>query len=134
MREPHEVRVIAAVVEDGGRWLLGRRPAEKRHAGLWEFPGGKLLDGESASDAARRELAEELDLAVKAAGRTLFTARDPASPFVIEFVEIFVEGSPTPHEHDELGWFDVEALRELPLAPADRAFATWLAARHDDSV
>jgi 8-oxo-dGTP diphosphatase len=46
------VRVVAAVVERDGRLLLCRRPAGKRHAGLWEFPGGKLLPGESGAGGA----------------------------------------------------------------------------------
>lgn len=123
------VRVVAAVVETRGRWLLGLRPSEKRHGGLWEFPGGKLGDGESVLDAARRELAEELSLRVTSLGPTLFTARDGEGPFVIDFVRVTVEGEAEAREHAEIGWFDLGELAELPLAPADRAFATWLADR-----
>ena len=121
--------MIAAVVEDGGRWLLGRRPAGKRHEGLWEFPGGKLHDGESALEAARRELAEELSLEAVSVGQTLFTVRDGASPFVIDFVEVVARGAPTAHEHSAIGWFDLRELDRLALAPADAAFVRWLDAR-----
>lgn len=116
------VRVIAAVVERDGRWLLGRRPRHKRHGGLWEFPGGKVAAGESALDAARRELAEELRLEATGVGALLDSVRDGDAPFVIEFVEVAVAGEPTALEHSEVGWFGVEELAELPLAPADRSF------------
>ena len=101
MSDAPPIRVIAAVVESSGRWLVGRRPVEKRHGGLWEFPGGKVHPGESALEAARRELDEELSLDAVAVGRTLFTARDEGSPFVIDFVEVTAIGDPTPHEHSE---------------------------------
>jgi len=124
--EESVIQVVAAVVDRGGRYLLGRRPVEKRHGGLWEFPGGKLLEGESLLDAAHRELREELALAVTGAGATLFSARDSGSPFVINFVEITVDGEPEATEHSEIGWFELAQLREMALAPADAAFVDWL--------
>lgn len=54
------VEVVAAVVERDGRYLITRRPEGTHLAGLWEFPGGKLLPGEKPEDALRRELKEEL--------------------------------------------------------------------------
>ena len=126
MRSPERVRVIAAVIERDGRWLVGRRPVEKRHGGLWEFPGGKLLDGESLLAAAQRELAEELSMRATGIGRTLFTRRDGDSPFVIEFVEVLADGVAVPHEHEEVGWFTPAELRDLPMAPADAEFASTL--------
>src|SRR5678815_488315 len=99
------VRVVAAVVERDGRLLLCRRPAGKRHAGLWEFPGGKLLPGEPVAEAARRELAEELGVGVLAVGERLLTLPDPGSVFVVEFYPVKIAGEPEALEHEELGWF-----------------------------
>ncbi len=134
MPEPGLVRVIAAVVERDGRWLLGQRPAHKRHGGLWEFPGGKVDDGETSLDAARRELDEELRLEAVAAGDTLYRVRDGDSSFLIEFVEVEVRGAATAREHSEIGWFDLAELAELPLAPADRAFVRWLSGERRQGV
>lgn len=50
------IRVIAAVIRRDDSWLLGLRPSQKRHGGLWEFPGGKYEMGATA--AANRELQE----------------------------------------------------------------------------
>jgi 8-oxo-dGTP diphosphatase len=108
--------------------LVGQRPAGKRHAGLWEFPGGKVRADESQVDALRRELAEELGLVVTS-GRSLFTARDGDSPFVITFVAVATRGAPTAHEHAALAWLDLEELAALELAPADAAFVRWLTER-----
>lgn len=121
------VAVVAAVVRRGDRYLLGRRPQAKRHGGMWEFPGGKLHPGEAPSEGLRRELKEELGLACAGHGRPLWSARDPGSPFVIDFLAVDAEGAPAALEHQEVGWFTLEELREMPLAPTDAAFVAVLA-------
>ncbi len=123
------IRVVAAVVEREGRLLLGLRPAHKRHGGLWEFPGGKIDEGEDHESATRRELSEELDLRAQCVGTRLFAVEDEGSPFVIEFYAVEATGTPVAREHAEVGWFTTEALEGMPLAPADRAFAGWYARR-----
>ncbi len=120
--EPALVPVVAAVVRRGDRYLVGCRPADKRHGGLWEFPGGKVDAGESLLEAATRELAEELSVSTNGIGPTLFTLCDGDSPFEIHFVEVEIAGDPIPHEHSELGWFTRLELGRLPLAPADAEF------------
>lgn len=121
------VRVVAAVLRREGRYLLGLRPQRKRHGGLWEFPGGKVDPGESTLEAARRELAEELELEVASVGDLILTVTDDRSPFVIDFVDTVAVGSPRALEHDELGWFTVDEMIEMRLAPADARFAEHLA-------
>ncbi|MDT8443848.1 MAG: (deoxy)nucleoside triphosphate pyrophosphohydrolase [Desulfuromonadales bacterium] len=60
--------VTAAVILDEGRVLITRRPDNKRHAGLWEFPGGKVDPGEDPEEALYREIREELDAEIRVAG------------------------------------------------------------------
>ena len=120
MTEP--VIVAAAVIVREGRYLVGRRPLHKRHGGLWEFPGGKLLDGETLAKAVARELAEELGLEVVRVGSVLARVTDPGSPFVVTFVEVEALGTPRPIEHTEVAWLAPEGLREATLAPADQRF------------
>ena len=57
--------VTAAVIFDGEKILITRRPEDKRHPGLWEFPGGKVDPGESPEQALCREIREELDAEVQ---------------------------------------------------------------------
>lgn len=54
--------VTAAVIRKNDTVLLTRRPTESRHAGMWEFPGGKLDRNESPQTCLRRELREELGI------------------------------------------------------------------------
>lgn len=116
------IRVLAAVIHEGGQYLVCRRPPHKRHGGLWEFPGGKLEPGESDLDAAQRELREELDVQVTGIGSPLLVVRDPGSPFEIAFVEVHISGTPICREHTELSWRSPSELSDLPLAPSDLTF------------
>jgi 8-oxo-dGTP pyrophosphatase MutT (NUDIX family) len=127
---PIPIRVVAAVVRRYGRLLVCQRPAHKRHGGLWEFPGGKLEAGESILDAARRELAEELDLVVRSVDEVELSITDPGSAFVIEFYPVEADGDPRCLEHTALAWATPEELLTLPLAPSDRAFAVHLNRGH----
>lgn len=127
---PHPIRVIAAVIRRGPNLLVCQRPIEKRHGGLWEFPGGKCEPGESDTDTARRELQEELGVRVTGIGRQLFAILDPGSPYLIAFIEVEIEGTPKCLEHSALTWDIPEALSALPLAPSDRRFVEHLLARH----
>jgi len=121
--------VVAAVIQRGGRYLVGRRPKLKRHGGLWEFPGGKIDDGEDTEAAARRELQEELALEVTGIGPLLHAVEDVGSAFVIHFHAVSVDGQAHAREHDHVGWFSLDELREMELAPADRQFVAWLTSR-----
>ena len=118
--------MLAAVVRDGDRYLVCRRPAHKRHGGLWEFPGGKLEPGETHLDAATREMREELGVEVRAVGGVMLTVADRGSPFVIEFVPVTIVGEPQCLEHSKLAWVELDELRRLELAPSDSTFAEFL--------
>ena len=118
--------VLAAVIRRGNACLLAKRPAHKRHGGLWEFPGGKLEPGESWKEAAERELREELGVEVVTVGDPLYRRADTGSSFEIVFVEVEIAGEPRPLEHDELRWVALTGMRDLELAPTDRAFVDFL--------
>ena len=120
------ISVAAAVIRQNGRYLLCRRPSHKRHGGLWEFPGGKLHDGESVTDAIGRELWEELHVEPVRVGPVRATIPDQGSTFVITFVDVEIRGEPRPTEHDAVEWIAVPDLVRYPLAPSDLAFSRTL--------
>jgi len=119
------IRVVACVIERAGRLLLCQRPAHKRHGGLWEFPGGKVEPGESDLDAARRELREELGVAVVDVAPAEFAILDPGSPFEIASVPTEIRGEPACLEHAAMAWVTEEAVGGLELAPSDRRYWEW---------
>lgn len=121
-----KIDVIAAVVRRDRKFLVCKRPPEKRHGNLWEFPGGKLEAGESFLAAAQRELNEELTLTVTSIGEVRFKSQDPGSNFVVNFVDVVADGVPQAIEHSRVGWFTASELLTLQLAPSDRQFAEFL--------
>jgi mutator protein MutT len=120
------VRVIAAVLYRDGKLLICRRPEGKRHGGLWEFPGGKVKEGESDFAAARRELAEELGISVTSVEDAEFSIQDPGSEFEINFVPVAFDGSPVCLEHSALAWVPPRDLFNYELAPSDLRYAQFL--------
>lgn len=115
-------RVVAAVIEKQRKYLTCKRPANKRHGGLWEFPGGKVRPSETDVEAVRRELAEELNVHVIEAGATLFKVPDPGSDFLIVFKAVRIIGEPQPMEHESLCWATPLDLLGFRLAPSDEMF------------
>jgi mutator protein MutT len=126
MSDTEVVRVLAAVVQRDGRYLVCLRPPHKRHGGLWEFPGGKLEPNETPEGAAVRELREELGVDVTAFGSLLYTHQEPNAPFRIEFLAVEISGEPLALEHTSLQWATPSELGAMPLAPSDQAFAVTL--------
>jgi 8-oxo-dGTP diphosphatase len=116
------IRVVACIIEREGRLLVCERPAGKRHGGLWEFPGGKLEEGETPLAAARRELGEELGMEVTRVGEAEFAMVDPGSRFRIEFVPAEADGEPRALEHPRVAWLAEVDLETVPLAPSDREY------------
>jgi mutator protein MutT len=116
------LRVVAAVVSRGDELLVCQRPLDKRHGGLWEFPGGKREPGESDADALRRELHEELGVEVIEVGGEEVAFHDHGSPFLIAFVPVRIAGEPHCHEHIALAWAPPRELARMALAPSDRRF------------
>ncbi|WP_425502590.1 (deoxy)nucleoside triphosphate pyrophosphohydrolase [Roseospira goensis] len=115
--------VAAALVDRDGRVLLTRRPPGKPMAGLWEFPGGKVHDGESPERALIRELHEELGIDVRHACLAPLTFASHAYPDFHLLMPLFVlrtwHGRLTPREGQEVAWVRAARLRDYPMPPAD---------------
>ncbi len=116
--------MVAAVIRRDAKVLLGRRPDHKRHGGLWEFPGGKVDDGENAVDAVTRELLEEFGVETTSVGEVVYECPDPGSPFLVRFLDVGIRGTPEPTEHTAIDWFEPESLPTVDLAPCDARFVS----------
>ena len=122
------IEVVAAAIERGGRYLLGRRPATGApRSGLWEFPGGKVDADESHAEALAREIVEELDVGVTVEARLATVEhRYPDRTVRLHLYRCRVAGEPRATYHDEVGWFTVAELAALELSEADRDLLRWL--------
>ena len=126
--------VAAAIFDDRGRVLLQRCLPHKRHAGLWEFPGGKVENGETPRFALCREIREELAIEL---GESELSpagmADEPACegrPALVLFLYKALQwrGVPEGREGQGWGWFTLADAARVPLPGMDRALLTQLAA------
>jgi 8-oxo-dGTP diphosphatase len=115
--------VAAALVNDRHEYLLQKRPEGRSMAGLWEFPGGKIEAGEGPEEALVRELSEELGIDVDSHNLTpaCFASAPIGNQKLLLLLYICSNwaGVPTAIESPEIGWFTVNAMRDLAMPPAD---------------
>lgn len=116
--------VAAAVVKEAeGYWLVRRGPG-RSHAGMWEFPGGKLEDGESFSQALARELWEELGIRVRV-GELLAKAHNENIE-MHAFAVVIQEGPPQLREHDAAAVIPLADLLNYPMNDLDQQVVSQL--------
>ena len=122
--------VACALVDVDGRVLLARRPEGKAMAGLWEFPGGKMLPGESPEAALIRELREELGIDVAEACLAPFAFASHAYERFHLVMPLYVcrrwQGRPEGRENQMLAWVRASRLGEYSMPPADKPLVAML--------
>ncbi|XCE22408.1 (deoxy)nucleoside triphosphate pyrophosphohydrolase [Candidatus Liberibacter asiaticus] len=122
--------VACAVFEPGGKVLLSCRPKDKSHGEFWEFPGGKIEDGETPEEALTRELFEELAIVVKPFSLVPLTfISHPYEKFHLLmpfFVFHCFEGIPQSCEGQQLQWVALDDLQNYSMLPADLSLISFL--------
>lgn len=123
--------VAGALYDEAGRILIAQRPPGKVLAGRWEFPGGKVHDGEDARAALMRELREELGVVVLAAEPLM---RYPVeSPGRVIWLDMWVvtewRGLPRGLDGQALKWVEPDRLPAEDILEADRPIVAALASR-----
>jgi 8-oxo-dGTP diphosphatase len=121
------VRIVVvaacALVDADGRVLVAQRPEGKTMAGLWEFPGGKVDDGERPETALIRELREELGIDVSEACLAPLTFASHAYDDFHLLMPLYVcrrwKGEVRSQENQALRWVKPLRLRDLSMPPAD---------------
>jgi len=118
------VLVAACALIDGdGRVLIAQRPVQKSMGGLWEFPGGKVEEGERPEEALIRELHEELGIEVSEPCLAPFSFASHLYEDFALLMPLYVcrkwQGVPQAHEHQALKWVQPRELSRYPMPPAD---------------
>lgn len=117
------IEVSAGIICRGDKVMLAQRPPGSRHAGMWEFPGGKLEAGETPEKCLDRELVEELGIGITAA-ETVFVDEysiDDASCLRLFFIECRIAGDrePVPVAGQGIVWGAPEDLLQYELLEPD---------------
>ncbi len=120
----------AALMDCDGRVLMAQRPKGKEFEGHWEFPGGKVEQGETPEEALIRELREELRIETQTAclAPVAFASHDYKDFHLL--MPLFVcrkwEGMPEPVEGQVLKWIRIKEIAQLKMPPADIPLAAQL--------
>jgi 8-oxo-dGTP diphosphatase len=123
MSKPRLRVVAAALFDDRNRVLIAERPAGKHMAGWWEFPGGKVAEGESDPQALVRELREELGIEARPGGEIMTLTHDyPDRVVHLVLWRASFDGEPRGLDGQRFKWVDCESLGEERMLPADRPF------------
>ncbi|MDH5506345.1 MAG: A/G-specific adenine glycosylase [Anaerolineae bacterium] len=126
---PHYT-VAAAVIRRSGNVLISQRPQHALLGGMWEFPGGKLEDGEDLPACLRREINEELGVAISV-GEPLGVYRHAYTHFrvtVHAFACHLLAGVPQALQVADLRWVEPAAMASYPMGKVDRRIANRLLA------
>ena len=124
MCERKNVMVVAALIWDGSRFLICRRPPNKARALQWEFPGGKVEEGESKEQALIRECAEELAVCLQVGEPFMEVVHSypDITVHVTLFHSLIAEGTLQKLEHVDFRWVTPEQAVQFDICPADREF------------
>ena len=112
---------VAVLIREDDMVLLGNRPAGKPWAGWWEFPGGKIEDGEAPLEALQRELNEELGVQATESYPWLVRTFDyPEKTVKLNFFIVRAwQGEPVGREGQQLSWQNPTGLTVDPMLPAN---------------
>ena len=128
-----QIRVVAGIIwnEDQSQILLSQRKATQDFSGLWEFPGGKVENGEDDGIALSRELTEELGITVTTQAEALsFRHEYPAKTIDFVIFEVFAfTGPPKSMENQTVAWVDKEKLPNLEFPEANLRMIAYIMAK-----
>lgn len=121
MKDSKITEVVAALIWDGGRFMICQRPAHKARGLLWEFVGGKVEPGETREQALIRECQEELDVTITV--NEVFMEVAHNYPDLTVHLTLFhariLEGTPKKLEHNDIRWITPAEIDPYQFCPAD---------------
>ncbi len=122
------IEAAAALIQKDNKYLLAQRKKDDFYGSLWEFPGGAREDGEKIEEAVEREIAEELNLKIKAhhiIGE--FFDENERLKIKIFLISCSIEkGSCKRSDCQDFGFFALKEIEKLSLAPADKKIFNYI--------
>jgi 8-oxo-dGTP diphosphatase len=115
------IRVTAAVIEHEGTILIAKRRQNRQLGGLWEFPGGKIEEGEDPRACLARELQEEFGIQAAITDHLItHVHKYPQATIELQsYRAVHISGAFELRDHDEIRWVSPLAMFDYQFAPAD---------------
>ena len=122
VKSPNIIRVTAAILKKDGKILIAKRKTgDELFAGLWEFPGGKVEEGETPEECMARELKEELDIEVEV-GELITSNKHKYPHGIFELLAYrvkYISGKIVLNAHNEIKWVNIDEMANFEFPPAD---------------
>lgn len=128
MEPPSSVRVVAAVIEHDGKYLITQRRSTAVLPLMWEFPGGRVETTESDADALQREVRHRLGVEVRV-GQLISFVSHPYERYTVDLYLYECQlagGEPAPLAVSAFRWVTSAEFDQYPFTPADEASMTKL--------
>ena len=122
------IHVVAAIIERNGKFLVAQRRAGSHLEFKWEFPGGKVNDGETPEESLARELYEELGVKSSVGEMLCEVCHD----YGIKQIRLSayrvdeIKGEFQVLDHEKIRWLSVKELKQTDLADADKRILPWI--------
>jgi 8-oxo-dGTP diphosphatase len=119
----HTIRVVAAVIESGGKYLITQRRPTAVLPLMWEFPGGKVEVGETDADALQREVRHRLGVDVRC-GQLISFVSHPYERYTVDLYLYechIAAGDPAARAVHAYKWVTSADFDQYPFTPADEA-------------
>lgn len=117
------VRVVGACISNGDSYLLACRSSQQGYEGKWEFPGGKIEDGETDAEAIKREIREEIGVELEVYDEldsNVFYEKDKDRLIELKvYNAVISSGIPTSKEGQKLEWKSIDEIENLDWMPTD---------------
>jgi len=109
-----DIEAAIGIIKKDGKYLIQKRPERGLLAGLWEFPGGKIKDGETSSQALKRELKEELDVDIKRSDH-IMNVRHFYTQYRVNLHVSLCEPRTYPQAQYDRKWVTLKELSQYPM-------------------
>lgn len=116
------IKVVAGILKKDDKILIARKREGKPLAGLWEFPGGKIEEGETPEESLVRELMEEMEIKISVkdyVGKSIYDYGNGKVIELLGYTAEIIEGNIVLTDHDKYIWVALSEINNYSLAPAD---------------
>ena len=116
------IKVVAAILQKEDKILIARKKQGKPLAGYFEFPGGKIEEGETPEESLIRELMEEMNIKIAVKeyiGESIYDYGNDKVISLLGYTAEIIDGEIKLSDHDRYDWVTLEQINNYKIAPAD---------------